>query len=66
MARIRRSGILNDDPVIDGTKVGDVFAEIAAGLDGIDQTGITKDMMRAFPETTAYIRKQLYPDGKKA
>jgi hypothetical protein len=58
-AQIEKSGVLNDQPVIDGVKSGDVFAEIVAGLYGQNQSKLPYKIEQAFPRTTNYVYNQL-------
>jgi YD repeat-containing protein len=59
------SYILVDDPQNRTYKFGegDLYAEIAAGLLGYDQSGIPAKMMKDYPTLTAYIKQQLGLDG---
>jgi hypothetical protein len=42
---------------------GDLYAEIAAGLLGYDQSGMPAEMMKDYPTLTAYIKQQLGLDA---
>ena len=52
---------LNDSPSNNqfGFGEGDVYAEIAAGLLGQDQSGLPQEIAKDFPNTTSYIAQQL-------
>ncbi|MBK9205454.1 MAG: hypothetical protein IPL73_24135 [Candidatus Obscuribacter sp.] len=54
--------ILVDDPVVNGTPVGDVFAEVGVDIDrkyggNNDQTGIASTMGRAFNNTENWLNQ---------
>jgi hypothetical protein len=59
------SWMLADAPTSQyGFGEGDLYAEIAAGLLGQDQTGIPQQIANDFPRTTAYVAQQLgLPDN---